>query len=397
MFHLARLVSAVLMVFSFARLFHRLLPEAAARLALILATFGAGFGWLAVALGGSGADMWVPEAFPFLSAYVTPHFALGLALLAFLLTPETPPRPLAAAALLLGIVAPYGVPVAGLTLGLVALVERRRPAWTAAVAVGVGGLPPLALALWIAQADPRWVAWNVQILTPLPSALELLAGFGPFLLLAAPALLMLRRAADPGPRRLALWLLATVILIAVPSAQARRFLMGALIPLAGLAALTLARLAPARQRLALVGTLTLTAPSLLLVVLAGLAGALDRSPQIYLLPDEARALAWLAEHAAPDDLIAADPSLGPFVPPFTGARVVYGHPFETPHAAATQAALEAALRGELSANWLAAIGADWLIWGPPDRAVARPGVPPLHPLPPAAAAFGDVTIYPVIP
>src|SRR4030042_5617993 len=43
-------------------------------------------GWLAFPFGKITSDLWISEAYPFLSAYTNPHFALGLALMLILLT-----------------------------------------------------------------------------------------------------------------------------------------------------------------------------------------------------------------------------------------------------------------------------------------------------------------------
>lgn len=149
-FHLARLAGALAMLLALARLFEATLPEAAARrLAFALAAFGSGLGWLAALFGGFTADFWLAEAYPFLSAFANPHFPLGLALTAWLVTParvapetigpargggaspnsdpeglhhpwgETTPVRLAvglAAGLALGVILPFGVVVAGAAL-----------------------------------------------------------------------------------------------------------------------------------------------------------------------------------------------------------------------------------------------------------------------------------------
>ena len=117
MFHLARLLSALVLVFAVRRFlfvsfsvipqpgrsnelvddsgnrgqsseFHASNPALIPHFELIfgLATLGLGLGWLAFPFGLITSDLWVPEAYPFLSAYSNPHFSLGLALLLWLLS-----------------------------------------------------------------------------------------------------------------------------------------------------------------------------------------------------------------------------------------------------------------------------------------------------------------------
>jgi len=94
------------------------------KVAFALAALGSGMGWLASFLGVFTADLWVAEAYPFLSAYANPHFPLALAILMWVLTPfreNSWPEGTLVRALLtvlagvgLGIVLPFGVLVAGL-------------------------------------------------------------------------------------------------------------------------------------------------------------------------------------------------------------------------------------------------------------------------------------------
>jgi len=70
-----------------------------------------------------------------------------------------------------------------------------------------------------------------------------------------------------------------------------------------------------------------TANVLVLMALFVAPGQAD--PAVYLTNDEAAALRWLETQATPNDVVLADPRLGNFVPGWTGARTVYGHPMET--------------------------------------------------------------------
>ena len=51
----------------------------------LIVILGSGLGWIAAFFQQSTSDLWVAEAYPFLSAYTNPHFPLAIALMLFLL------------------------------------------------------------------------------------------------------------------------------------------------------------------------------------------------------------------------------------------------------------------------------------------------------------------------
>lgn len=79
-FHAARIIGAgfmLLTAYLFVAIFFASPRE---RLAVwLLTTLGSGFGWLALLAGGFTSDLWVAEAFPFLSAFANPHFPIAAA------------------------------------------------------------------------------------------------------------------------------------------------------------------------------------------------------------------------------------------------------------------------------------------------------------------------------
>jgi hypothetical protein len=125
------------------------------------------------------------------------------------------------------------------------------------------------------------------------------------------------------------------LMMYLPLSLQRRMMLGGMLPIAVLAAPLIERwlYAPALQvrRLA-IGLLLL--PLSNLIVLGAMARVIQtRDPLCFLAPEQASMLDWLSAHAAPDDVVLAPPELSRWIPGYTGARVVYGHPMETPYAA----------------------------------------------------------------
>ena len=403
--HLARLLGAAAMLLALYHFLVRILPEERWKLwAFALAALGSGMGWLGLLFGAFTSDFWVAETYPFLSAYATPHFSLGLALLLILLTPwrarasgkglSRAPIPFILA-FALAIAAPFGVVIALIVLAclLVWRIGSARGEWRAAIFadpeslafrfIGIlaGGGPLLVYDLWAARTHPVLAGWNAQNLTPSPPVWDLLLSLAPVILLALPGAWYAVRRKRPGDRLLLAWAGLGLLLLYLPWGLQRRFMMGLFVPLAGLAAIGLegwARRLGNRANLAATIVFILALPTNVIVLLAAQHGIQTRDPLLYLSRGEAQALAWVSEHTPGDALILAAPDTGLFVPAHSGRRVIYGHPFETVNAASEKAAVtrffsrsgeeEAQLRSE----FLAARGVDYVFFGPRERELAGP-------------------------
>lgn len=407
-FHLARLLGAGLMLLALWRFLTVTLAGERWRLwAFTFASLGLGLGWLVFAFGALTSDFWVAEAYPFLSAYANPHFALGLALLLWLLTlpglycPKPLPHWLSGwkaggAAFLLSALSPFGVVVAlavlaGLLLWeLIAhLVSSRRQSGLrlsmarSALAlpvchqlihrliwVSLCGLPLLLYDFWIARIDPQLAAWDAQNLTLTPPAWDVLLALSPALLLALPGAWRVLRYGEPAARLLIVWALIGAVLIYAPLGLQRRFLMGLYAPLTALAGYGLeslaARFSLRLARWAAILALGLALPTSLLILLVGLFGAQTRDPALYLTRGEAQALAWLESSTSSNALVLAAPETGLLIPARTGRRVLYGHPYETVNAEAEEKQVTAFFQSDLPSPsvFLEQRQVDYIFYGP---------------------------------
>lgn len=349
-FHLARIGGALLMLFSMWRFFSISLQESwLVMVAFTLAALGSGLGWAASIIGVFTADLWVAEAYPFLSAYANPHFPLALAILMWVLTPldehAWPQGKLikalvtVLAGVALGIVLPFGVVVAGIVLaglGIWQVVEGvhflKSPYLSRLTWFLAGASFFLIYDFWIISSDPSLQVWNAQNLTPSPSPIIFVISFFPALLFGIPGIISLLKARNERHRVLLLWCLAGITLLYLPIGLQRRLMMGLMIPLAGLSALGLQYLAHGsfRRQAGLAGLLFLLAfPTNLVVILAGMHGVSIHDSLLYLTRTESRGLDWLAENTPNSALVLAAPDMGLFIPVYSGQRVIYGHPFET--------------------------------------------------------------------
>lgn len=409
-FHLARLVSALFMIWSLRRFIQRVLPGAGSRgIALLLVAFGSGMGWLGLVGGLFTSDLWVSEAYPFLSAYNNPHFSLSLGLMVWMVTPLVQPDTLSKqardrqnwysgwgfglAALILAELSPFGSVLAFLVCAVLAawdFVERRTGAFSSewllrAVWIGLG-CSPILLYTWTAvQADPILAEWNAQNLTPSPAWWDVMIALSPALPVAILGAWQAVKYRSREARPAVIWGLLALVLVYLPFGLQRRFLIGIFIPLAILAVMAVQQW----QRKSKAGLLVLpvlvvlSLPSNLVVLLAGWQGISSRDARIFLSAEEIDALRWIETNTENNALIIAGPESGLFIPGWTGRRVIYGHPFETVDSQAEKMLVEEYYSGEMSPqeSWkmLQQREIDYIYRGPREQSISLARVlPPME-------------------
>lgn len=354
-FHVSRVLAGSVMYLAVYALLERLPLRRAARWSAYALVLGiSGLGWLGVAAGVAASDLLIPESVPWVAILVNPHFPLAAAALTlgFLaaLTPAsrwTAAGLAGAAGLVLGIVQPFVLATLWSVLGSWAVVEMLlgrggqrvvRPERGAAIALGASaltGLPWVVYDAWLVTSHPALRQWSLQNLTLSPSPIAYLIGFGPLLAWVGLSLIRARPLREPPLRLIALWAGLGFLLLYLPFGLQRRLTLGLAIPLVALAGLAIDQVCstPARRRLAVLGTLLLTLPSLLLVTAAGVSAAASPSSSTVLSQPEVEAYTWMAAHLPADSLVLAAEPTGNRIPAYLNARVLAGHPFETPNAA----------------------------------------------------------------
>jgi len=361
-YHLARAAAGLFLLLVAYRFLARFFEHVPARrAAFLLLGLSAGFGWLLAPLGTTTADLWVAEAFTFLSLLTNPHFplAIGLMLLlsGYILDLHHVAGPgarqvagAAAASLALSLVHPIAVPIAltvmGVYLGLLTWQQRHIP-WRETIGAGAAALAAAPIMLYILLvflANPAMAAWTAQNLTPSLPPWDYALGYGLVWLLALGGIVVAARRREHTDLFLLAWVGSVAVLLYVPFALQRRFITGLHVPLVLLATLGLTRFLwprlPSRRRARkrITGLLIgFTALTNLFVPLVAVTGVAQGRPPLVMSRDQAAACAWLAEHTAWTDTVLAPPDAGQFIPAWAGNRVVYGHPFETIDAATKKA------------------------------------------------------------
>jgi hypothetical protein len=427
LFHVARVVAGVFMYMALYQLGALIwMRKRARRVFFVVVALGAGFGWIyALVTGGriDAPDMSIPEVFPFYSTVVNVHFPLTLACLALLagvvivnFRPGATSTPrvsnggltgalasLALALLYPQALVPFGVAlVIFLSMGWLRRrhIDRRELNWLVTRL-----LPAVPLAVYYAAVmiyNPAMAEWGRQNVTGAPPVLALLIGLGLPLVMGLPGIWRaLRRFEADGDRFMLIWLLAMLVLMYLPTNFQRRFAVGMMLPVAYFATRSLEDFwfqrvnRRWRYRLALVIVPTMFFTQLFVLftpILPIIAGHPENARGLLLDRGYAAAFHWLESRTNLNDVVLIGPEGGVWLPGWAGARVVYGHPYET---------LQADTRYQQVVDWYTGQAEDcrallnlyavtYVISGPDEAALGT--TPCLDDLEPVAQ-FGAVSVY----
>lgn len=306
--------------------------------------FGSGMGWLIVGSGKTTSDLWVAEAYPFLSGFTNPHFPLSIALLLLGILSWRNARisiRMAGTSLcgvLLTIIQPFGAVILCLLAAgdwLINLKNRnqRKGGAMALILLASVSLPVMLLYLQDIHTDPQLASWNAQNVTPAPSWWDLMLSFSPALPLALFLLVRDIRNHDASRNLLWTWVIVGLSMCVLPISLQRRFLLGIYVPLTLLACQGLQILMDAGLRRCRNVYLVFALPTNLVLLGLCFFGIFSRSPEYFLTIDEVSGFRWLKENTPVTSVVLTDSKTGLFIPAYSHRRVIYGHPYETPFAA----------------------------------------------------------------
>jgi hypothetical protein len=231
----------------------------------------------------------------------------------------------------------------------------QRPLLVRLLVFSVTAVPIIGYLIWLMRANPHFQQWMSQNVTPSPPMWQWLVGYGLLVPLAAAGAWRAAQRRSEADRLLLVWLGIHLLAMLSPIDLQRRLSTGLHLPLALLAAIgvwevVLPHVRRTARRWATFGLLVLVFPSNLLVMLAGVGAVASGNPYLVISDDQREALKWLQYHAAPDSVVLTDIEFGTLVPGWGGgARVVYGHPFETLDAATLEPKVDAFFSGGMTA------------------------------------------------
>jgi hypothetical protein len=367
MYHIVRVAASLFMYMAFYQLAGTIwMRLRTRRIFFLMLALGSGFGWVfgVITSDATYIDLTLPEAFPFYSTLVNIHYPLALAFLALLASVIIPafrpgateqPNPrntgVLAFAISLLLVIVYPLALVGffavfiVYLLVVAIKQRtitsrewRWLLWVVAPALPLLGYYVAVLTYNDIAAD---VWWQHNTLAP-PKIWVLALSLGLPLMVALPGLYRAVRRFEPdGDQFMLVWLIVMLLLVYLPTRLQLRFAIGLMIPVAYFATRALEDYwfshIPRRwrYRVMMVCLPIILASHLVVLFLPLRPLAVDDRPNrsgLLMERDYTSAFDWLSRRVNSNDVILAAPSTSLWVPAWTGARVVYGHPTETPDA-----------------------------------------------------------------
>jgi hypothetical protein len=443
-FHVARLFSSLLLLIVARSAARRILkPRARLRYSLWMYAFSGGLGWLVYAFNNKNdllnasvisgsADLDLPEAIAFRSAYAQVHFTLGAAmvsgaiiLLFMALREKSARRAVIAGAIvsLLAVVHPYLI----IVVGAVALVAFALWPWInkrdegiaklyllplrVALWFGVSSLPGIVYLFYLKQSNEVLQEWLRITDTLSPSPIEYALGFGIITVLAVAGFSRLWNMRSPYGRLFLIWIIAQSALLYAPVSFQRRLIEGLQLPLciaasAAIFSLTqrfarVERFKPFRATVlvSIILLASLTNVGFIAGQIIAPAQAIGASdPRRYAPADLIAALEWLNANAGCDEILFSSYMTGNIAPAITGMRVYLGHYGQTLRSDEKQEEVRAfytnSMTYEEARRRLVGQRVSYVIYGPFERAIseafARPAWLTL------AERKGDVEIFKVV-
>jgi hypothetical protein len=311
--------------------------------------FGGGLGWLYVISGDLPADFWVAEAFPFLSAFVNPHFILSLALLVFVLRIMNKEKSaalgkfkLGGAAFVLSNISPFAVLIGGLILfaGLIWDFHKKNQIRLFNLIIYSGAATPfLIYQFLIVQKVEPLISWNAQNITPAPIFFNFIFSFSPFLVANFCLIgLFIYNKLKLNKLQFVLlcWMIFAMIFVYLPLDLQRRFLVGYFFVNIVLFFSLLTTLnnkelisLPKMKRSLLILTI-LIIPSNLILLSGAVSATVQQNENLFVRSSLIRVSEWLNDFGLADGVVLTEAKEGIILPAFTYQRVMAGHPFETP-------------------------------------------------------------------
>jgi hypothetical protein len=360
-FHCGRLIASILLLIALYRLCSWAIQDrAVAFRAWLLASLGSGLGWMAFPIVGLTSDLWVAEAYPWLSMFSSPHFTLALAITCWVI-PLIGTRVTVKQVILLGVLGLLEaglMPFAVVTLGVVAgatviwkFMVTKEIFWRAILAFFIPALVYLGYQYIAIINDPMLAEWNRQNITDAPPWWDFIIAFSPALVLA---LVMVVKNSETGGRDenkvFVLWIILGAIIVYIPFALQRRFMFGYYIPTALMAMMLLSKYKGYR-RLSFLLILSSTLTNIVLLALFTF-GILNHNEKYYFTHEEGEFLACIHLVSVEDDVIAAPEALGLLIPAFSGRHVMLGHPMESVNSTDIQEKIQTYYNGETTISVL---------------------------------------------
>lgn len=351
------------------------------RIFFVLASISGGIGWLISFMMASDTipftgdltivDLSLPQLFPIYAGAANIHYPLAIACVALLasnivpiLRPGETHAPSAEnegslvffTSLVLALIYPSALLPLGIAYGLNVLINWylkksiSMREWYWGLWIIVPALPIITYNFLSYNSNPTVSLWLEQRTSLAPNLMMIILGVLIPLIIAIPGILRaLRRFEPDGDRFMLLWLGSMLITSQLPIPLKHYLLLGITLPIAYFATRSVEdfwfehirrRFRP-RVFIAFVPVLVLSHLMWIFLPIFPLVVGWEGFSNVLLEQDYSDTLIYIDQRADSNDVVLAAPVTSLWIPAWTGARVVYGHPYETLNAESAKAELEA--------------------------------------------------------
>lgn len=374
-FHVARIICALLFFFELQKLLDLVFQRRETRiLASVSILFSGGLGWLYLFGKETPVDFWVAEAYPFLSAFVNPHFILTFAILVYLFNviiknefAKSDYIKLCLAGIVIANISPFAVLIGGILLGLdlfIVWIKNKRLQWKKLFVFSIGAMPFSLYQFIVVRNVPLLRVWNEQNITDAPNILNLLLSFSPFLLINAFLLVWLwkkKLKLEKLQIILICWLIMAIAAVYLPINLQRRFLV--CIHLANVLLLfslveTYIKEKDKEIKILKPTTMLLVILSFfsnIIMIFGSMNAVKNRVPDLFVLQDLFSITNWLEQNTEESVVVLSNEDIGLRIPAYSANRAVLGHPFETPYYEETKKDVAKFLAAEMQLNEIVSI------------------------------------------
>lgn len=315
------------------------------KFALISLLFGGGLGWIYLFTGDLPIDLWVSEAYIFLSSFSNPHFILTFLIFCILIKILFKNEKDAKSfwiffllGFLLSNISPFGAVNIGFLMVIILFFtqENRRLLLLRLVSFG---FPTLLIGIYqftSIKNDTVLKIWNDQNLTLTPGIGNLIFGFSPFLVGIIILVIMIykkRIEIPPLIKILMAWVFLLILLSYIPVNLQRRFLVGLYLPMGiifwKLLSLQEKAISLVSGKVFPVTLLGLSLFSNLLIFSGSVNALMNQDRMFYIDKNVEDAINWIKANDQGKRIILAKVDTGLVIPALGNFRVIYGHPFES--------------------------------------------------------------------
>lgn len=318
-------------------------PREQQGMALAFVLVSSGLGWALEGAGIASADVGIPEAITFASAYQAPLFVASVMLMLTALGPAFQKAPVsrrgvalsAAAGFVLAWVHPYDAGTLVLVATAALVIQRMTRGAEARLwsltPVLVAAAAPLAVQAAILRTEPVYRIWSQTVPGLSPAPQGFLLAYGLLVPLAGFGLFALSKTDRERALKLGLWIGVTACLLYAPVSYQRRFVHGLHLPICVLAAAgwdllcKRSKIAGPRKRWAqclLLGVLSLTNVTMIAKDLRGYSAGVA---PFYIRTEYLDAFAWMRSHTPHEAVVLSTLPSGNFIAAYAGNRLFIGH------------------------------------------------------------------------